>query len=169
LVNLDLIKDKKLKETLIFLAKLILLSIPFYVVIWFNISFAFAQDFLAYHIFHFLKIFNIQVSRDGFNLIFQNFSIIINKDCIGWKGILFFFALVLSTKSTWKKRFIGLFIGIPAVFSVNILRIIFMIWVGFNIPNTFSIFHDILWQGSMIFWVLFLWLIWWKATYLINQ
>ena len=160
-------KEKKLKETLIFLAKLIIFSIPLYIVIWFNISFNPIQDFLTYHVFHFLRFFNVQVSRDGFNLIFQNFSIVINKDCIGWKGMLFFLALVLSTKSTWKKRLVGLLVGIPAVFSVNVLRIIFMIWVGFNIPGMFSIFHDILWQGSMIFLVLVLWLMWWK-TYLIK-
>lgn len=150
------------KETLIFLVKLLLLSIPLYLIIFFRIELGFLQNFIVGHLVPFLNFVGIEARREGFNVVLQKFTVVINKDCTGWKGLLFFGALVLSTKLDWKKRLFGFFIGLPAVFSINILRIFLMILIGDISKEMFSFFHDVLWQGSMILVVLLVWYMWWR-------
>ncbi|MCD6477426.1 MAG: archaeosortase/exosortase family protein [Candidatus Aenigmarchaeota archaeon] len=158
-ISLD---ERKLRYTLMFLIKLIVLSLPLYVFLELNIGLDPLQSFIAQHVFYFLKMTGMNPNMNGFSISLDKTSIIINKDCTGWKGILFFSALVLSTSSSWKKRIWGILIGIPSIFSVNILRIIVMIWIGINSPEFFQLIHDILWQSSMILLVLILWIIWWR-------
>ncbi|MCK4634783.1 MAG: archaeosortase/exosortase family protein [Candidatus Aenigmarchaeota archaeon] len=155
-----MIENKKLSETLIFLTKLLLFSIPLYLVIWLGIDLGFLQETVTKTVFSFLNLMGVSVERQGFLLIFENFSVNISKDCTGWKGLLFLSALILSTKASWKKKAAGLAVGLPAFFAFNLLRILFMIWLGMKNPELFDLFHDFLWQFSMIIVVLVLWLMW---------
>ncbi len=150
------------KETLIFLVKLLLLSIPLYLIIFFKIDLGFLQNFIVGHMVPFLNLVGIEARRKGANILLEKFTVVINKDCTGWKGLLFFAALVLSTKSQWKNKLFGLFVGLPAIFSVNILRIFLMILIGGLSKKMFSIIHDVFWQASMILVVLIVWFMWWK-------
>lgn len=157
------VKEEKLKETLIFLIKLCVLSIPLYLVIFLRIDLGFLQDFITFHLVHFLNFVGVESHRQGFNIILSNSTIVINKDCTGWKGLLFFTALVLSTKVSRRKMIFEILVGLPSLFSVNIFRIVLMIWIGSSsVSNLFSFFHDLLWQFSMVFIVLMLWFIWWN-------
>ena len=157
-----MIENKKLKETLTFLTRLLLFSIPLYLVIWLGIDLSFLQETMTKTVFSFLNLIGVSVEREGFTIMLENFSFYISKDCTGWKGLLFLSALILSTKSTWKRKATGLVVGLPAFFAFNLLRILFMIWLGMKNPELFGLFHDFLWQFSMIAVVIILWLMWEK-------
>lgn len=152
----------KKKETLLFLTKLLVLSTPLYLILWLGIDLGFLQEVVTRIIFSFLNLIGTSAERYGFQLVFNGFSFYISKDCTGWKGMLFLAALILSTKSSWKKRCVGLAVGIPAFFSFNLLRILFMIWIGLKDRPLFYLLHDFLWQLSMIAVVLILWFMWTK-------
>jgi len=151
--------DKK-KETLFFLTKLLALSTPLYLILWLGIDLSFLQEIVTRVIYSFLNLTGTPAERYGFSIVFRDFSFYISKDCTGWKGMLFLMALIISTKSTWKKRLVGFTVGLPAFFSFNLLRILFMIWVGLSNPVIFYLLHEVLWQLSMIMAVLVLWLMW---------
>ncbi len=157
-----MIKKDKLKKTQIFLTKLLILSIPLYLIIWFGVDFSLLQEFTTNSAVWILNSIGIASTRDGFNILSENFAFFISKDCTGWKGMLFLFSLIVATDSKLKKKFLGIFITLPIFFSLNLIRIILMVWVGISNPGIFEILHDFLWQISMIFLVLFLWLGWEK-------
>ena len=154
-------KIEKRKETLFFLIKLLLLSIPLYIVMWFC-DLSFLQGIVTRTIFYFLKLAGASVKMEGFALLFKDFFFMISKDCTGWKGMMFLGALILSTKASWRKRLAGLSVGVPAFFSFNLLRILIMVWIGLKDKTMFFILHDILWQFSMVAVVILLWMMWIK-------
>lgn len=154
--------DEKMKETLFFLLRLLVLSVPLYLIIWLRLDLSFLQEAVTRNVISFLGLAGIPAGREGFLLAARGFSFYISKDCTGWKGMLFLAALILATKASWKKRAVGLAAGLPAVFAFNLLRIIFMIWLGMSSPELFGVFHDFLWQLSMIGAVILLWLMWTK-------
>jgi len=154
-------RTEKLKETILFLTKLLILSIPMYIIIRYNVDFTIIRNFIAFHTSHFLNLVGIPSNFDVHGIIeLKNSSIAINRDCTGWKGMWFFMALILSTKASIRKKITGIAVGTLNVLSVNILRIVVMIWVEINLRGMFTIIHDILWQASIIFIVLILWYIW---------
>jgi len=155
---------KKLEKTMIFLVKLSILSIPMYMVLKYHIDFEIIRDFIAFHTSHFLSFMGLSSQANVHGIIgLRNSSIVINRDCTGWKGIWFFVALMLSTELPFKKKILGILTGAMDIFSVNILRIVVMIWIELNFKDIFPIVHGFLWQVSMIFIVLMLWYIWLKG------
>ncbi|MCD6398621.1 MAG: archaeosortase/exosortase family protein [Candidatus Aenigmarchaeota archaeon] len=156
--------NEKLKRTLIFLIKLTLLSLPLYAIIFFGVNFDFFQGFIVFHFVNFLNFIGIPSTQNGFSIILSSLAIVINKDCTGWKSLLFFIALIIATDIHWKRKTINIFLGSLAIFSINILRIFVMILIGLAYPSIFSFLHDLLWQFSMIFTVIILWLMLWKFS-----
>lgn len=150
----------KKKETAIFLLKLLVLSIPLYIFMWIGIDLSFLQEITTNSVISSLRLLGIETSREGFNISAQGFLFHISPDCTGWKGMLFLFSLIMSTKSNWGKKIIGIFATIPSFFSFNVLRILLMVQIGLGDTRTFELLHDFLWQFSMVAVVLLLWLIW---------
>ncbi|UCG95278.1 MAG: archaeosortase/exosortase family protein [archaeon] len=156
----SMIKNGELRETLFFLSKLLLLSVPLYLVIWLGLDLSPLQELVARTVQSFLNFAGYSVEREGFGLLIGNFSFYISRDCTGWKGLLFLAALIFATKAGWRKRALGLAAGLPAFFAFNLLRIMFMVWIGLGNRGLFYLLHDFLWQFSMIAVVLLLWLMW---------
>jgi exosortase/archaeosortase family protein len=176
---------KKLKrETLlaiaIFLLIFNLLSLPVWLIIYFDITFPKAQTLLASFLEHGLNFLGIETKREEFILLLADPKmpqIVIDADCIGWKSVYMFFALVLATPISGKvknlknkiKNFFqktklkALVIGIPILFAINFLRILTTILIGhyFGV-SYFNIAHTILWREGLIFAVVLIWLLWLK-------
>lgn len=164
-------KNKKLFNILFFIGKLLIFSIPLYVVIWFNIDLYLYQNILASQIHWILKLIGISVGRTGIELLTKKTLFVISKDCTGWKSLLFFTALIISTPSKIKKKTSGLMFGLPVLYLANIFRIIVLILLGiFYGEGYFNLVHDIFWQLFSIGSVLFLWILWMKPfTNFINK
>lgn len=125
------------------------------------INLAFLQNYLTNHLFHFFKSASFIVEKSGFNLRIGKHTFNMVKDCTGWKGILFLTALILSTSESLKKKINGLMINLPVIFSINLSRIVVLILLIQRFgPEAYPIFHDVLWQASMIIAVLAIWVTW---------
>jgi len=153
--------NEKLKKTLIFLIKLTLLSLPLYAIIFFRVNFDFLQGFIVFHFVSFLNFIGISSMQNGFSIMLNDSTIVINKDCTGWKSILFFIALIIATNMHWKKKIANIFLGVFSIFSVNMLRIFIMLLIDLTHPGVFTFLHDLLWQFSMIATVIIIWLMLW--------
>ncbi|MFP4045574.1 MAG: exosortase/archaeosortase family protein [Candidatus Aenigmatarchaeota archaeon] len=153
-------KRKELWEILIFLVKLSALSIFIYIGGRY-LDFTSVQNYLTHHLYHFFRTMGYTIERTGFNLTLGNFTFSIIKDCVGWKGILFFSALVISTSHPLKWKLNGLIVNLPLIFATNVSRIVFLALFTYNFgPSAYELLHGILWQASMIIAVLMLWTVW---------
>lgn len=160
-------EQRKMWDTLMFLLRLIILSVPLYLVLWLNVSLLPIQYLVAGQSEWVLGVIGLHATRD--NLILNvgtgsPFTFFIGPDCTGWKSMLAFVALVFATLgASMKKRLSGIIAGIPLIYLGNLLRIVVVVLIerGFGFEAA-VIFHDWLWQAGLIFIVLFVWLVWLK-------
>lgn len=155
-------EQRRLFETFLFLAKLIVLAIPLYLIMGFQDVLLPLQEVVTQNVQFILKSLGFEVLRNGFLLKADGIVFLISEDCTGWKSMLFLSALMLAVPSVvMKKRIIGLLLGIPVIYAGNILRILVMVFVwkvyGYEVA---SIVHIYFWQLGLISLVLVLWLSW---------
>ena len=158
-------EQERLWNTLQFIVRFTIFSIPLYLIIWLNVGMMPLQSLVADHSFLMIDAFGYDVSRDGLLLSVgedQPFRFLIGEDCTGWKSMLAFAALVIATLGvTLKKRAIGIVVGIPLIYLGNLARIIIVVMAESAYGYDAAIFiHDWLWQAGLIALVLVLWLGW---------
>ena len=153
----------------IFLLKMIILSIPLYLLIKFG-DFTPLQRLLALQLSNILKSLGFWVDLKGTVVNLQGFSVAIVKDCLGWKSMLFLSALIISTKAKWTEKTVGIALGIPVLYSLNIFRITVTSLMGFLYGmEVFEFLHFILWQVLMVLFVIALWVMWFRKRSFISE
>jgi exosortase/archaeosortase family protein len=163
-------EDKKLWNVLLFLVRFMLLSIPLYLVLLFDISLMPLQHAVSGSTLFMLRAAGFTAHSEGLVMyvgepdpfIFQT-----GPDCTAWKSMLCFIALVLATLGvTVRRRLLGLLAGIPLIYIGNLARIFGVVVLedAYGLEAAMLI-HDWLWQAGLISLVLLLWLAWlrWDA------
>ncbi len=74
--------------------------------------------------------------------------------------MLILFAIILAYPANYKKKLLGLLLSIPAVYLLNILRMVFITTIGNWKPKTFNFFHLYFWQVAGILIIGGMWLFW---------
>lgn len=80
--------------------------------------------------------------------------------CDALEPIVYFAAAVIAFPSPWMRRLIALAIGIPALFLLNIARIVSLYFVATRRPDWFDAAHHDIWQPLFIAATLALWFTW---------
>jgi len=156
-------RKKIVKDVLLFLIKFNLLLIPFYLIIYLDLSYYPLQIALTNFMALIFKSLGYQVTTSDFLLFIgeNGLPIDISRDCIGWKGMYSLFALVLATPYEMKSKLKFLSMGLPFMFLVNLLRIIITLIVGLNFGLHYMEFiHTFLWQQVMIIALISVWYLW---------
>lgn len=168
------IRHKELNERLIgilwFLVKFNLLAIPLYLVIYMNLTLPAVQSLVAGTVHTMLGALGYMSELNGYMINLPVVSVEITFDCTGWKSLYALFALVAATPSVlWKKKLKFLVVGLPAIFIVNILRIVTTLAVvmGFGI-GYLEVAHNILWREGLILAVLGIWFFWLKKEGIVK-
>ncbi|MBU0530599.1 MAG: exosortase/archaeosortase family protein [Candidatus Aenigmatarchaeota archaeon] len=170
-------RNKQLHKTMIFFWRLVLLSIPLYIVLTLAINLGFMQNIVATQSLWMFSLTGFTVAQDGPALTVgleneaqQPFSFAISEDSTGWKSMLFMFALIFAVPDVHnKKRLLGL-LFIPVVWAGNLLRI----WAIVMIERSYGfqaamVAHDYLWRIGLLVLVIGLWLIWLKYVKPISK
>ncbi|MCK5023524.1 MAG: exosortase/archaeosortase family protein [Candidatus Aenigmarchaeota archaeon] len=155
-------EQQKLLETLIFLVKLTLFSIPVYIILTFhNILFP-LQYIVAKNVHMLLNVTGFDMAMEGMLIFGNGVSFFISEDCTGWKSAILLIALIFSVpKIQLRKRVMGVIAGLPVLYVANILRILIVIFVWKGAGRGFAdIFHDYLWQVGLVFVVMIIWVLW---------
>jgi len=158
-------KEKIVKDVIVFLIKFNLLLLPFYAIIYFDVSAYPLQIAFADFIASVLKSLNYQVKTSGFYLFIgkDEYPIDISMDCIGWKSIYSLFALVFATGGKIKEKLKFLAVWMPVLFVINILRVLITLLVGLNFGiQHIEFIHTFLWQEVMIASIIIIWYFWLK-------
>jgi archaeosortase B (VPXXXP-CTERM-specific) len=149
------------KFCLIFLGLLIVLATTFpYLsdrfnqqVYWLNAATANVTGF-------FLGILGSTVRVSGTVVSLPNFSVEVVGECTGLYEVLIFLAAVIAYPAGWRKKLIGAGLGIPFLYAVNIVRMVFIMVVGNWSPQTFNFMHLYFWQVAMILIIVTAWVLW---------
>ncbi len=165
-------KKKVLIDAIIFLVKFNLLLVPFYAIIYFNLSYYPFQAAFANFIASVLKSLNYQVRVSGFYLFIgkDEFPIDISMDCIGWKSVYSLFALVFATGGKTREKLKFLVFWMPVLFVVNILRVLITLLIELNFGmQHIEFIHTFLWQEVMIASIIIIWYFWLKKRKLNRE
>jgi len=159
----------QLKETLIFLVKLLALAVPMHLVMLLSIGMTPLQEAASSELSWALRGLGYTVERDGFMFSVSGgrtepFVFYIVEDCTAWKTMLFLAALIVAVPAVaWKRRVVGIALGLPALWLLNLARNVSVVLIerswGYE---TAMAMHDWLWKLGMILAVLLLWLVWWR-------
>lgn len=101
---------------------------------------------------------DVNVSDRYLNL--RGFSVEIIEECTGIFEMLIFLAALLSYPATWKSKGIGFLLGIPALYSFNVVRIVFLTVVGVYYRDLFDFMHLYFWQATLILMITSVWVLW---------
>ncbi|MBN1896956.1 MAG: exosortase/archaeosortase family protein [Candidatus Aenigmarchaeota archaeon] len=160
-------ENEKLVRLLLFVVRLILLSVPLYLVIVLGISMLPLQQAVAAHSEWLISASGFDVSSMGLVLVCgpgEPFTFYIGEDCTGWKSMMLLFALMFATmEAGYRRKLLGLAVGIPLIYAANLLRILAVVFTESLYGYDTAMFvHDWLWQLGLLAVVLVIWLCWLK-------
>ena len=107
-----------------------------------------------------LLLFSDQASLTGAAVYFGHFAVRIITECTGLFEMAIYAACVLAFPTSWRKKGLGLLLGIPAIYIFNLLRILCLLVVGRFANSTFDFFHLYFWQATLIIMITSVWLLW---------
>jgi archaeosortase B (VPXXXP-CTERM-specific) len=90
----------------------------------------------------------------------NGFGLEIIDECTAVFSSIVYTACILAYPTTIRKKGIGVVLGIPALFVINILRLVILAQVGQTRPALFEFVHVYLWQASFIIFIVVVFLFW---------
>lgn len=159
-------EQKRLWNTLVFLIRLLALSIPLYAVMVF-LNLGLMQNAVASQSYWMFRITGYSIAQDGPSMTIEPgseapFSFFISEDSTGWKAMLFFSALVIATPQIKnRKRLLGLAGGLALIWILNLSRIFSIVLLERHYSLQAALFaHDYIWNFGMVLCVLTMWILW---------
>lgn len=149
-----------MKQTSLFIFKLLLAGVVFRAVLFVNPSTYQVQSAFADVMAWLLNASGIEAMNTGTRIFTEKSVYVIVQDCLGWKSMSMFVALVYaSTKRTleYANYIIG---GLAVLFAANIVRVYSTIYLAEAGIISFEVVHGILWRWSLTVIVLGLWIYW---------
>ncbi len=90
----------------------------------------------------------------------NGFAVSIEAGCNGVEATIVLIAAMLAFPASWKRRLLGLAVGIVAVQGLNIVRVISLFYLGQWNLSVFEWAHLYVWQALIMLDVLIVWLVW---------
>lgn len=107
-----------------------------------------------------LRLLGVDAGGSGTFIGSPEFSVTILNVCNGVEVTAILFAVILAFPATWKNKTIGLAIGYPTIFAINLIRIVVLFFLGFKNPDIFETVHYYYAQAFVILATLAVWLLW---------
>jgi len=109
-----------------------------------------------------LKLFPFETDVKGSLVKFHSFAMRIVPECTAAEAMAIFCASVLAFPATVKEKLIAIGFGVPALYVVNVIRLVCLAFIGAFIRNryVFNFAHIYVWQTIFILFVVCIWLIW---------
>ncbi len=156
--------DSSLMLILKFLLMFNILSIPMYMIMYFDASFTQLQDSVALLSNGIMKIFGYDNNLDGHSISLLDGDTLrtvdISWDSTGWKSMYAIFALVAATPLiNFRKKLLYTTVLIPSVFLINLARVVTTITLSIDYGfSNFDLIHLFLWRYLLIGTILTGWL-----------
>ena len=149
------------KDVIRFVALFISSCTVFYLLYYYFIDyFAFLENITAFILGFLLRIFGVDAAVTGNTVTMDRLSLRIIDECTAMFGSIVYLSCVLAYPTDPKKKLIGIVLGIPCLYAINMVRLIVLAFVGLSSPEIFEFVHTYLWQTIFIVFVIVIWLIW---------
>jgi len=142
-----------------FVLTLNLLSIPFYLLLHFDVEIQFLKNMQAFLVSKLLSFSGLSSIAEENFIIVDGKVYEVSWDSTGWKSLYTLFALIVSTPILHKRKIKPLAIALLLMFLFNIIRIFTTIYFSHKELYSFDFLHLGLWRWGSIGFLLFLWLI----------
>ncbi|MDT8421569.1 MAG: exosortase/archaeosortase family protein [Desulfuromonadales bacterium] len=102
----------------------------------------------------------IPVKLDGTSLFLlgEHWEVIL--ECTALSAFYVFLSFVAAYPSKLKSKALGLVLGLPALFFVNIIRLFALAWATRWSPMYAPLVHDYIWQIAFLLLLVLMWLTW---------
>ena len=87
-------------------------------------------------------------------------SLKVIDECTGIYELFVYAGCVMAYPTSSNKKLAGIAFGIPAMFGINMVRLVSLAFVGLWFPSIFGYVHYYLWQVTLILLVVFVMLVW---------
>ena len=101
-----------------------------------------------------------RASVSGASLQYNGFVVQIVEACDGVLPAMIYLSAVLAFPSRWIDKGWGILIGLPAIFLVNLARLVTLMLVGAAWPGVFEQVHIYVWQALVIALAMAVWVFW---------
>lgn len=119
------------------------------------------QNFITSLVSPMLTIFGVVNSVHGNQINLKSNLLIVTQECTAINVLILFTSFVLAYSSTMRAKLIGLIVGIPFIFVVNIARILALGLISeYFSHRSMELFHDYIWQMAFLFLVVTMWFVW---------
>ena len=158
--------NEKERSIILFFVKFNIFAVPLYVLLAIGADFSWLQNAVAGITLELLAAAGISASRDGYLISIPvdggSWGGFINSDCVGWKSVLAYIALVMATEFPLRKKLAGLVL-VPAIFIANLARIFFMfLYVDTWGLAGYGFVHAVVWSWGLLLIVIASWIAWAK-------
>jgi exosortase H (IPTLxxWG-CTERM-specific) len=79
--------------------------------------------------------------------------------CTGFLPVTFLVAAILATPGPWRRKLVGLLVGVPLLIALNLTRLVHLFYLGVYHPAAFHFAHSVMWEGFLILATLGVWLV----------
>jgi archaeosortase B (VPXXXP-CTERM-specific) len=107
-----------------------------------------------------LRMFGYSTSVSGPIVDVQSFRFTIIYHCAGIFGMMIYTAAVLAYTARWWEKLYGVIIGIVGLYTINTVRMAALGIIGIYWRDYFDFYHEFLWQGIFIIFVIAFWVFW---------
>jgi len=107
-----------------------------------------------------LRVFGMEAHASGTTIVAPVFSVKVIAACSGIFAYVLFVAAVLAYPCKLKEKTIGIGLGVPTIFAVNLVRMVSLFYIGAYLPQFFEAAHLLFWQALMIAIAVLIWLFW---------
>lgn len=90
----------------------------------------------------------------------NGFALSIEAGCNGIEAALILIAAMLAFPAPWKHRAIGILVGLAAIQSLNVVRVVSLFYLGQWSMQAFEWAHFYVWQALIMLDVLIVWMFW---------
>jgi len=116
--------------------------------------------FMAKTVVVVLQTFGVEANSHVATVSVPGFAFEIIYQCAGIFGMMIYASAVIAFPSTIKEKLFGLALGIPGLYLINTIRMSALAVIGMYWKDLFDFFHEWMWQGIFIVFVIVFWLIW---------
>lgn len=107
-----------------------------------------------------LNLLSLKATASGTLLQVEGFAARIDDVCTGIFVVAIFFSAVMAYPSRMKEKLKGFLLGASVIFSLNLIRVVSLMYIGRYFPTFFETAHLLIWQSLVIFAALLAWLYW---------
>lgn len=154
--------QKKLLETLRFMSKLLLAGAVFQGILHIHPDTRFLQAGLAELVSAMLNSTGRETVVQGISVFTSQAQYVITQDCLGWKSMAAFIALIYASTQRTLEHLNFILQGLAVILIANIIRIYTTVVLAERGVISFEVIHNVLWSWSLTLLVLAMWIYWLK-------